>query len=57
MPMDILLSIVQLDESRYKELLPLLNDSNLEKEVKWEIISILETAVEQTKQAKNMGWL
>lgn len=55
--MDILLSIVQLDESRYKELLPLLNDSNLEKEVKWELISILETAVEQTKQAKNMGWL
>ena len=55
--MDILLSIVQLDESRYEELLPLLKESNLEKDVKWEIISILETAVEQTKQAKNMGWL
>jgi len=55
--MDILLAIVQLEETRYHELLPILKDSNLDDKVKWEIIDILETAVEQTKQAKNMGWL
>ena len=55
--MDILLAIVQLEKSRYKELVGILNESDLSKEVKWEIIDILDTAAQQTEQAKSMGWL
>jgi hypothetical protein len=55
--MDILLSIVQLEEDQRKEIVEALKNSNLEKEIRWKIIDILDIAVEQTKQAKNMGWL
>jgi hypothetical protein len=55
--MDILLSIVQLEENSYEEIVVALKNSNLPKKVQWDIVDILDTAVEQTKQAKNMGWL
>lgn len=55
--MDILLSIVQLEEDSYAAIVTALKNSNLPKKMQWDIIDILDTAVEQTKQAKNMGWL
>jgi hypothetical protein len=55
--MDILLSIVELEQPRYKELVTILSQSDLSKDVKWEIIEILDAAVQQTVQAKSMGWL
>lgn len=55
--MDILLSIVRLEKERYEEITEAIKDSNLSTEIRWKIYDILDIALEQTKQAKNMGWL
>ena len=55
--MDITLRLVQVTEKmllRYKEAI---NKSDLPLFTKQELIDILETAVEHTKDARAMGWL
>jgi hypothetical protein len=55
--MDILLSLLNLSEEKYEYYLQEIKKSNLPKEVQWDLNGFLQTALEQTKQAKEMGWL
>lgn len=55
--MDILLSIVQLSKKEFTDYVAKIKASNLDKMTQGELINLLETALQQTQQAKNMGWL
>ena len=55
--MDIMLPIVNLEQESYKHYVAALKESNLPKLIQGELIDLLKTALEQTKQAENMGWL
>lgn len=55
--MDIMLPIVTLEQKSYKQYVMALKESNLSKIIQGELIDLLQTALEQTQQAKNMGWI
>jgi len=52
-----MLSIVNLEQESYQQYLTAIKESDLSKIIQGELIDLLNTALEQTKQAKNMGWL
>lgn len=55
--MDIMLSLINLTDDEYKNHLNEIKKSNLPKKTQWDLIDLLQTILEQTRQAKNMGWL
>ena len=55
--MDIELYIVQLSQAKYDEYVTHIKASNLPRLMQIELIDLLETALERTQQARNMGWL
>ncbi len=55
--MDILLTLCVLSQKKCDDYTQQLLASNLPKFTQHEIIDLLRTAVEQTQQAKTMGWL
>lgn len=52
-----MLPLVNLDQEGYDNCVAAIKASNLSRPMQWELIDILETALAQTKEAKNMGWL
>ena len=55
--MDIMLPIVNLDKEGYDTYVSAMKASNLPGSIQCDLIDLLNTALEQTKQAENMGWL
>lgn len=55
--MDFFLAIVKLSEKDHRLYIDEIKKSNLPKEVQFEIIDLLDTALQQTKQAKSQGWI
>ena len=55
--MDMMVSLVILSDEKFDDYIKEIKKSNLPKEIQWDLRDLLQTAVEQTKQAKNMGWL
>lgn len=55
--MDIEIYIVKLTHAKFDEYVSQIKASNLPKPIQIGLIDLLETALAQTQQAKNMGWL
>ena len=55
--MDILLTLIPLTQKEFDDYAKQIRASNLSKITQCDLIEILRMAVEQTQQAKNMGWL
>jgi hypothetical protein len=55
--MDILFSVVNSDEEELTYFIQQISNSNIEKSIQDNIIYVLQTVIEQTAQAKQMGWI
>lgn len=55
--MDFFLSIVQLSEKDHRRYMDEIRKSNLPKDIQCELIDLLNTALQQTKQARSQGWI
>lgn len=55
--MDILFSVVNSDEKELKYFIQQIKNSNIEISIQHNIIYVLDTVIEQTVQAKKMGWI
>lgn len=55
--MDIFISLVLLTPQQLKRYKQQFASSNLPKPFQYELFDLLETALEQTQQAKSMGWI
>ena len=55
--MDFMLPIVDLDQEHFETYVAALKTSNLPNMIRGELVDLLETALDQTNRAKEMGWL
>jgi len=55
--MDIMLPLVNLDQESYEHYVAALQESNLPKTIRWDLLDLLKTVLAQTQQAETMGWL
>jgi hypothetical protein len=55
--MDILFSVVNSDKKELTYFIQQISNSNIEKSIQEDIIYVLQTVIEQTDQAKRMGWI
>lgn len=55
--MDIMISIVNVSAEDFQKYVAAIDESNLDKFIKWELKDLLDTARTQTEQTKMMGWL
>ncbi len=54
---DMLLEIINVPDERFQRLMKAINDSDLSLPMKRDLEDILKSACNQTKQAKEMGWM
>ena len=52
-----MLPIINLDQAGYDALVAAIKDSNLSGPIQYELMDILDTALKQTQEAEDMGWL
>lgn len=55
--MDIMLEFVNRSDTALAEYIDHIKQSNMPKNVQWDIIDVLETVMRQCQQAKDIGWL
>lgn len=55
--MDFMIELVNVSEENYQKYVAAIDNSNLEKVIKWDLKELLQTARTQTEQGKKMGWL
>jgi hypothetical protein len=55
--MDITLTMLNFSEEQLNTYISEIKKSNLPKLVLWELVDLIETAKEQVKQARAIGWL
>jgi len=55
--MDFAISLVTISDDDFEKYVSAIENSDLDKFIKWELKDLLNTAKMQTQQAKGMGWV
>ena len=55
--MDFTISIVKVSEEDYQRYATAIRNSDLDREIKFELMDLLQTARTQTEEVTSMGWI